>query len=150
MATSAITHHANARLMRAYETLSSRVRSIRANSEKTIDRAVTLGASTVAAGGFGFLNEMYGKAPENDPSGYPEHTLLGVPSDAAAGGVLAAAAMFGLAGKYEHLVISLASGSLNAFSYRFGAEQGRKRKASGGGHPAATKTSGYATPWGPR
>jgi hypothetical protein len=151
----AMTLQSHGRLKAAYETMAHRMRNLRASTEKSIERATSLAVTAGSTGAFAYLNERYGQPPANDPSALAEYQLMGVPADLAFGGVATVAVFLGAAGKYEHLVSSVGNGALGAFTYRFGAETGRKHKAQagqpgGGGAPAQTKASGAASAWGPR
>lgn len=139
---------AHGRIKQAYETMANRLRNVRKEGEKAIERTAAIAFTSGTATALGYVNEMHGTAPTNDPQGYPEYSLLGVPVDMAVGGVALAATFLGAAGKYDHFVLSIGNGGLSAFGYRFGAEFARKRKAAQAAAPAA-KTAGAASAWGP-
>ncbi len=118
---------AHGRVKEQMERLTSRITNMKKSAEKTIHTASTVLFVNAAAGGFGYVNERWGQAPANDPSGLRELTLLGVPADLGLGAAGLIISLFGGLGRYEDMGLSVSNGALAAFTYRFGAEFARKQ-----------------------
>ena len=54
----------------------------------------------------GYLNERFGSAPADDPSGYKEMTVLKMPADMLGAGLVLSATLLGAFGKYDHFGLS--------------------------------------------
>ena len=134
-------HHAAVTEMRhSLETLRNRVAAAKKHTEQTLKRGATIAFTSGTALTLGYCNERFGSAPADDPSGYKEMTVLKMPVDMVAGGLMTAATLLGAFGKYDHFGLSIGTGAVSAFGYRLGAEFARrhlKQEAA-----AAPKTSG--------
>jgi len=108
------------------ERLTSRMHSMRAKAEKAIEQTTTVVEVNGTLFGWGYANEKFGEAPADDPSGFKEYKLLGVPADLGAGLGLLGVAFFGGLGKYDGHGINVGAASTGGFSYRLGAEMGRR------------------------
>jgi hypothetical protein len=106
--------------------LTSRMHSMRAKAEKAIEQTTTVVEVNGTLFGWGYANEKFGEAPADDPSGLKEYKLLGVPADLGAGLAMLGISFFGGLGKYDSHGINVGSASTGAFSYRLGAEMGRR------------------------
>ncbi len=141
------------RLKAAMETMSRRISSMKAETEKALDRASSVAFTGGTALALGYANERWGTAPADDPSGYKEVTVMKVPVDMLAGGAALAGVFLGAFGKYDHFGLAVGNGATSAFLYRFGAEFARKHAQAGAlasaqAAPAATTTSGAMGPGG--
>jgi hypothetical protein len=127
-----------AKIKQLQERLTSRMHSMKAKAEKAIEQSTTVVEVNATLFGWGYVNEAFGEAPKDDPSGFKEYKLLGVPADLGAGLALLGVSFFGGLGKYDSHGINIGASSTGGFSYRLGAEMGR-RSESAKGHPVATK-----------
>ena len=127
----------------ALERLQSRMAGMRKTAEKGIEQVTAVVEVNGGLAGWGFVNEAYGKPPKDDVVGMREHAVMGMPTDLVVGLGLLGATMFGGFGKYEQHGLNLSLASTGAFSYRLGAEAGRRHEANAG--KPATKTAGQMT-----
>ena len=83
------------------ERLTSRMHGMRMKAEKAIEQTTTVVEVNGTLFGWGYANEKFGEAPKDDPQGFKEYKLLGVPADLGAGLGLLAVSFFGGLGKYD-------------------------------------------------
>jgi hypothetical protein len=131
------------RMKAAMETMTHRIRNMKAQTERSLDRASSVAFTGGTALLFGYANERWGAAPPDDAGGYKEVTVMKVPVDMLAGGAALAGVFLGAFGKYDHFGLSIGNGATSAFLYRFGAEFARKHAAQAG---TTTTTSGALGP----
>jgi hypothetical protein len=108
------------------ERLTSRMHSMRMKAEKAIEQTTTVVEVNGTLFGWGYANEKWGEAPKDDANGFKEYKLLGVPADLGAGLALLGVSFFGGLGKYDSHGINVGAASTGGFSYRLGAEMGRR------------------------
>lgn len=123
------------------ERLTSRMSNMRKRAEKSIEQAMAVVEINGGLAGWGYANERWGDAPTDDPSGYREVKIMGVPADLTAGLGLLAFSFFGALGKYDEHGLNLGNASTGAFSYRLGGEAGRRAATKA----AQTTTQGQMT-----
>jgi hypothetical protein len=120
----------------------ARIRHMRAAVEKTAGQAIAVAEVNGSLAGWGYANERWGDQPKDDVIGMRELKVMNVPADLAVGLGLLGFTFFGGMGKYEEHGLYLGIGSTGAFSYRLGAESGRrawtKDQQSKGQQPATT------------
>ena len=127
------------RVKELQERLLSRMHNMKKKAEKSIGAAIATVEINGGLAGWGYVNERFGDAPADDPGGLKEHAVMKVPTDLAVGLGLIGVSLFGGLGKYEEHGLNLGNASTGAFSYRLGAQAGRKALSESG-----TKTSGAA------
>ena len=71
-------------------------------TEQTLERGATIAFTSGTALTLGYCNERFGSAPADDPSGYKEMTVLKMPVDIVAGGLMTRRPLLGAFGKYDH------------------------------------------------
>jgi hypothetical protein len=125
-----------AKVKELQERLVTRMANMRKRAEKGIGQAMAVAEVNGGLAAWGYANERWGDPPKDDPSGYREVKVMGIPADLTAGLALIGMAMFGGLGKYDEHGLNLGNASTGAFSYRLGAEAGRRAAAK------ATTTSG--------
>jgi hypothetical protein len=114
-----------AKVKEHFERLQARMHNFRVKNEQTIERAFAVVETNGALFAWGYANERWGKTA--DPTiGLNEITVIGVPADLGVGIGLLGLSFFGGLGKYAEHGINLGNGSTGAFSYRMGADLGRK------------------------
>jgi hypothetical protein len=126
-----------AHVKEAYERLQGRMRSIRKEGERVMQRGFAMVEINGAAAAMGYANERWGEADAKDPSGFKEIKVLGIPADLGGGLVIVATALLGGLGVYEEHGFNVGNGLGACFSTRFGMELGRKAATA-----PKSKTSG--------
>jgi hypothetical protein len=121
------------------ERLNARMTNFRQKNEKAIERGFAVLETNGALFAWGYANERWGKT-QDATSGLNEITIVGVPADLGVGLGLLGLSFFGGLGKYAEHGLNLGNGSTGAFSYRMGADLGRKGAQSTQG--TSTTTSG--------
>jgi hypothetical protein len=127
-----------AKVKELQERLVTRMGNMRKRAEKGIGQAIAVAEVNGGLAGWGYANERWGEAPKDDPTGLREVKIMGIPADLTAGLALVGMSMFGGLGKYDEHGLNLGNASTGAFSYRLGAEAGRRAAAKA----AQTTTQG--------
>jgi hypothetical protein len=137
------------RIKAAFETMQHRLKNIKVQTEKSIERAASVAFTGGTAMLMGYANERWGAPPADDAGGYKEVTVMKVPVDMLAGGIGLAGVFLGAFGKYDHFGLSVSNGAAASFLYRFGAEFARKHPAAAAAPVAAAGAfgPGAASQW---
>ena len=85
-----------ARVKELQERLTNRIHNIKKHAEEGARVAFAAVEINGAAAAWGYMNERWGKAPDNDPSGLKEVMFAGIPADLGVG-------VLGEAGEDLHL-----------------------------------------------
>ena len=140
--------HAVSEMRASLDTLRNRVAAAKKHTEETLERGATIAFTGGTSMAMGYLNERFGSAPADDPSGYKEMTVLKMPADMLGAGLVLSATLLGAFGKYDHFGLSIGTGSLAGFGYRFGAEFARRHlKAEATAAPRTSGAFGPAQPF---
>lgn len=134
------------------ERIEGRMKRFREDNEKKIDQGIAIGVTNGGLAALGYANERWGDAPKDDPTGFREIKLAGVPVDVAGGAAVLVTTLFGGFGKYDQVGLAIGNAGTGAFSYRLGAEAGRRgaaKAATTSGAPAQM-TTGARGPGGGR
>ena len=122
------------------ERLVTRMTNMKKRAEKGIGQAIAVAEVNGALAGWGYANERWGEAPKDDPTGLRELKVMGIPADLTAGIGMLGLAFFGGLGRYDEHGLNVGNASTGAFSYRMGAEAGRR------GAQKATQTTTQGAP----
>jgi hypothetical protein len=134
-----------AHVKEAYERLQGRMRSIRKEGERVMQRGFAMVEINGAALAMGYANERWGDPGTGDGAAFNEITVLGIPADLGGSIAIVATALLGGLGLYEEHGFNVGNGLSACFSSRFGMELGRKARSAA----PKTKTSGAPAEFGP-
>jgi hypothetical protein len=145
-------YEALARVKQLQERLTSRMANFKKTNEKRIGQAFAIVEVNGGLAAWGYANERWGTAPPDDPIGLREVKVMNVPADLVVGLGLLGVSLFGGFGKYDEHGLNLGNASTGSFSYKLGAEAGRRAatKASQTTSGAAFTTGAASGPHGGR
>ena len=84
-----------AKVKELQERLVTRMTNMRKRAEHGIAQAMAIVEVNGGLAAWGYANERWGDPPKDDPSGYREVKVMGIPADLTAGLALIGMAMFG-------------------------------------------------------